>query len=86
MRKTRKLKGGPAELEKTGPSSQSRIMSIDAASADKLLDARDGDAALLFLYILRNGSHFSLRDAARRTGLSEESLPAPRSVFRVSDC
>ena len=39
---------------------------INAQAADKLLDCADGNAALLYIYILRNGGKLSLPQAAER--------------------
>ncbi|MDL2273819.1 DnaD domain protein [Oscillospiraceae bacterium OttesenSCG-928-G22] len=43
---------------------------------DRLLGLRDGDAALLYLYIVRNGGRFSKTEATKETGLSEDAVSA----------
>ena len=50
--------------------SREQSVSISPQDADRLIDRRDGNAALLFLYLLRRGGSFTLEDASGRLGVS----------------
>ena len=51
-------------------------LSVPAATADALLSLRDGDCALLYLYILRSGGTLDEKQAARDLGRAEEAVRA----------
>ncbi len=50
------------------------IVSMTAAAADRLLKAGEGDAALLYLYLLRRGGVFSPEGARKALGWSADRL------------
>ncbi len=49
---------------------------------DKLLQCGDGDSALLYLYVLRQGKHFEEKKAARELGFTQERYE--RAVFTLT--
>ena len=51
-------------------------LSLPAADADTLLSLRDGDCALLYLYILRSGGGLDEKLAARDLGRTDEAVRA----------
>ena len=52
------------------------IVSMAAGCADRLVKAGDGDAALLYLYLLRRGGVFSAEGARKALGWSADRLKA----------
>ena len=57
-------------------------LNVSAEAVDKLLAAADGDAALLYLYLLRNG-RLNLAAAARTLCLGERAAPAAERLRRL---
>jgi len=55
-------------------------VSISDAAADKLLTSGDGDAALLYIYILRNGGRLNLSSADKQLGMNGRAAAAARSL------
>ena len=54
------------------PGTQTITMNADAA--EKLLSRRNGDAALLYIYILKNNGAFSEEEAAPALGRTPEQI------------
>ncbi|HBD86217.1 MAG TPA: DNA replication protein DnaD [Clostridiales bacterium] len=59
------------------------LCSLPAGDADKLLSEADGNCALLYLYLLRNGVVRSRRDAARALRISEAQVETAASKLRA---
>ncbi|MBR6653647.1 MAG: DnaD domain protein [Oscillospiraceae bacterium] len=55
-------------------------ISISDAAADRLLASGDGDAALLYIYILRNGGRLNLTSADRQLNMNGRAAAAARSL------
>ena len=55
---------------------------ISPADADRLIDRRDGLAALLFLYLLRRGGSFVLDEAAARLGAPKDRVRSAAEALR----
>ena len=55
---------------------------ISPADADRLIDRRDGLAALLFLYLLRRGGSFVLEEAAKRLGAPKDRVRAAAEALQ----
>jgi DnaD/phage-associated family protein len=51
-----------------------RAIELSVSAAKKLIDAKSGDAALLYIYILQNGGNLSAVEAAEKLGRTEESI------------
>lgn len=61
------------------PGTQTIMMNSDAA--EKLLSRRNGDAALLYIYILKNNGSFSENEAATALGRSPEQIGTAMSML-----
>ncbi|NCB50416.1 MAG: DNA replication protein DnaD [Clostridia bacterium] len=59
------------------------LCSLPAGDADKLLAEADGNCALIYLYLLRNGVGGSRRDAARALRLSEAEVEKAAAKLRT---
>lgn len=59
------------------------LCSLPAGDADKLLDQADGNCALLYLYLLRNGTSRTRRDAARALRLPETEVEKAAAKLRA---
>lgn len=59
------------------------LCSLTAGDADKLLSEADGNCALLYLYLLRNGVGVTRRDAARTLRLSEVEVEKAAAKLRA---
>lgn len=57
-------------------------LSLAAADADKLISARDGSAALLYLFLLRSGGTLPAQAAADTLGLSAQELQRALETLR----
>jgi len=57
-------------------------ITISGGDADKLIRAGSGDAALLYIHILRAGGETGLTDAARALGMTESQLSAAAAKLR----
>lgn len=57
-------------------------LAVPMNDADRLLDLSDGTAALLYLYALRNGGSFSLKNAASRLGRTENEIASAADFLR----
>ena len=55
-------------------------ISISGAAADTLLTSGDGDAALLYIYILRNGGRLNIASADRELKMNGRASAAARSL------
>ena len=55
-------------------------ISISEAAADRLLTSGDGDAALLYIYILRNGGKLNITAADRQLNMNGRAAAAARSL------
>lgn len=55
-------------------------ISISDAAADKLLATGNGDAALLYIYILRNDGKLNIASADRQLGMNGRAAAAARSL------
>ena len=60
--------------EKTYRLPGAAALALPESTVDALLALGDGECALLYLYILRTGGRFSLPEAAKTLGRSEESV------------
>ena len=63
------------------PEGEFRVLRCDVA--DRLIDCADGDAALLYIYILRQGNRFEPREAMRALGFSQERFD--RASFTLTN-
>ncbi len=61
---------------------ENEIRAVSLEMLDKLINIKDGDAALLFLYILRNGNGADAQTAVRALNLSQDRYE--RAVFSLS--
>ena len=57
------------------------VFSVPAADAERLVALGDGDAALLYIYIVQSGGELSVSRAAKALGRSEEDIH--RAVARL---
>ncbi|MBR6521810.1 MAG: DnaD domain protein [Oscillospiraceae bacterium] len=55
-------------------------INISGAAADTLLASGDGDAALLYIYILRNGGRLNIASADKMLGMNGRAAAAARSL------
>lgn len=56
-------------------------ITLSGQTADKLLRAGDGQAALLYLYVLRSGGTLSTREASGALGMSESQVTAAMTLL-----
>jgi hypothetical protein len=56
-------------------------ITLSSQAADKLLRAADGDAALLYLYVLRTGGALSVGEAARLLNRSESAVSSSMTLL-----
>lgn len=68
-----------AEMRFVLPGSDSVTLSVQAA--DKLIRSCDGNAALLYLYVLRTGGSASVTQAAKTFGRSEQDVSASMALL-----
>ncbi|UOO37779.1 DnaD domain protein [Oscillospiraceae bacterium CM] len=61
--------------------SGSEAITLSGQAADKLIRAADGDAALLYLYLLRNGGTVTARQASEILGRSESAAAGAMAVL-----
>ncbi len=61
---------GDAKLKNSLPA----VLNVPAGDADALLRSGDGDAALLYLYLLRRGGRLDMAEAARDMGRSDRDM------------
>lgn len=59
-------------------------LAVPMDDADRLLDLSDGTAALLYLYALRNGGSFSLKNAAIKLGRTEKEIGTAAALLNKS--
>ncbi|NLV87069.1 MAG: DnaD domain protein [Clostridiales bacterium] len=59
-------------------------LAVPLDDADRLLDLSDGTAALLYLYALRNGGSFSLKNAAIKLGRTENEIRSAAELLNKS--
>lgn len=59
----------------------SDTLTLSAQTADKLIRSGDGDAALLYLYVLRTGGLASLTQAAKAFGRTEGEISASMALL-----
>ena len=70
MRKARDMPMGNAKLKNSLPA----VLTIPERDAEALLRAGDGDAALLYIYVLRQGGRLDREAAARELGRSDRDM------------
>ena len=68
--------------EKSSRLSRARLLALPEADADKLLTLGDGDAALLYLHILRQGGRFLPAKAARELGRTLSQIGSTAALLR----
>ncbi|MGI6028629.1 MAG: DnaD domain protein [Candidatus Heteroscillospira sp.] len=59
-----------------------QALCVSAQDADRLIDRRDGTAALLYLYLLRRGGSFRMEEASQRLGISAMQLRAAAEALQ----
>lgn len=59
-----------------------KLLSLPAEDADRLIRASDGDGALLYLYLLRNGEGRTPAEASRALGMGEARVEAAAAKLR----
>lgn len=58
-------------------------INISAEDADRLIARRDGTAALLYIYLLRNSGSFQLSEASARLGINSTELRRAADVLQA---
>ena len=58
-------------------------VTISSYAADKLISNGDGDAALLYLYILKNRGSASTSEASEKLGRSRSEIESAMELFKI---
>ena len=60
---------------------ENKVVTMTALAASRLIERGDGDAALLYIYIINNGGRFSRRNAASALKMTEARLNGAVAVL-----